>query len=178
MNRDRPHDVALADFTPDRHLPLLRRWLADARVARWWGDAESVLAVVQGANAARGAHAMIAAGGREVGYVCWQSLTARELAEVGVVVPDDGSVDVDLMIGEDSVRGTGVGTAAMVLLLARLRDVGAHERAVVFTSVENAAARRCFEKAGFVPAARYVDTAGGEFVVMFHALGTPGRARS
>jgi aminoglycoside 6'-N-acetyltransferase len=93
-------------------------------------------------------HALIAADGRSVGYLCWQRPSREELAAAELTDLPEDLVDIDILIGEPETLGCGVGPKALVLLLARLHSEGV-EFAGVGTSSANHAAIRAFEKAGF-----------------------------
>ncbi|MGI8661525.1 MAG: GNAT family N-acetyltransferase [Thermoleophilaceae bacterium] len=46
-------------------------------------------------------------------------------------------------------HGRGHGTDAMITLVDHLTTVGGHHRVILGTAIDNAAALRCYEKAGF-----------------------------
>ena len=91
---------------------------------------------------------MITADGERVGYLCWQTPSASELADAGLTDLPDDLVDIDILIGEPEFLGRGVGPRALVLLLAKLRGAGVGF-AGLGTSTSNRAAIRAFEKVGF-----------------------------
>jgi RimJ/RimL family protein N-acetyltransferase len=140
------HAVTLEAFAPERHRPLLERWLRSPHVVRWWGAQEEFLRTVE--RRASEAHALIAADGRPVGYVCWQHPSREELEAAKLTDLPENVVDIDIMIGEPVYIGCGIGPKALTLLLARLASEGV-ENAGLATSVSNRSAIRAFEKAGF-----------------------------
>jgi aminoglycoside 6'-N-acetyltransferase len=127
-------------------LPLIERWLRSPDVARWWGASDRYLATL--AQRAPDTHAVIAADGKPVGYLCWQRPSPSELEAAGLTDLPEDLVDIDIMIGEPEFLGRGVGPKALFLLLARLRGDGVRFAGLA-TSTSNRMAIRAFEKAGF-----------------------------
>ena len=131
---------------PERHRPLIERWLRTPHVVRWWGVQEEFLSAL--GDRSSDTHALIAIGGRPVGYLCWQLPSREELQAAKLTDLPENLVDIDIMIGEPECVGAGVGPRALTLLLERLESAGV-EFAGLATSVLNHAAIRAFEKAGF-----------------------------
>jgi aminoglycoside 6'-N-acetyltransferase len=115
-------------------------------VARWWGDADQVIAVVRRQSPTT--HALIAVDATPVGYLCWQHPPPAELSAAGLGDLPATLIDVDLLIGEPDRVGHGIGPQALALLLARLRSEG-HSLVGMGTAAANQRALRAFEKAGF-----------------------------
>lgn len=143
-----PHvrEVELAIFDPRKDLERLKCWLRSPHVVRWWGDQELQLTALT--QRPTETHALIAADGRPVGYLCWQRLSREELEVTGLTDLPEDLMDIDILIGELEFLGLGVGSRALVLLLAKLRDEEVSV-AGVGTSISNGAAIRAFEKSGF-----------------------------
>ena len=139
-------DVRLEAVAPERHRPLIERWLRSPQVARWWGIQAEFLSTLE--RRSSDTHALIAAGGRPVGYLCWQPASRAELEAARLTDLPENLVDVDVMIGEPDSVGCGIGPMALTLLLKRLGSEGV-EVAGLATSVSNRSAIRAFEKAGF-----------------------------
>ena len=61
-----------------------------------------------------------------MGYLRWQRVRPEELVAAGLegAVPE-GSVDVDILLGEKEASGRGVGPRALESLVERLREEGA-----------------------------------------------------
>ncbi|MDH3457340.1 MAG: acetyltransferase [Gemmatimonadota bacterium] len=140
-------EVRLEPLDPEFHSHKLRDWLHRPHVARWWGDPQQALD-----NSLRCSpenHAVIAADGAPVGYLCWQTPPQNELEAAGLADLPDDLVDIDVLIGEPEFTGRGVGPKSLGLLLARLREDPFVAVAGVGTSVSNGRAIRAFEKAGF-----------------------------
>lgn len=140
--------VSLAEFEPARHLRLVAEWLRQPHVARWWGDADAALAEIRAHSVAT--HAIIEAGGRPVGYLCWQTPSRTELAAAGLSDLPVDLVDVDIMIGVAECLGCGIGPEALAQLIVRLRADGASTIGLA-TATTNRRSLRAFEKAGFRP---------------------------
>jgi aminoglycoside 6'-N-acetyltransferase len=137
-------DLEVLDLQSD--LPLLERWLRSPHVVRWWGTPD--LHLTELAQRSRDTHAVITAGGRPVGYLCWQRPSPSELEAAGLTDLPEDLVDIDILIGEPELLGRGVGPRALVLLLAKLHGEGVGF-AGLGTSTSNRVAIRAFEKAGF-----------------------------
>lgn len=139
--------IALQPFLAT-HLALLEGWLRRPHVAPWYPDRERDLALAS-APPANGSHAVIAEAGRPVGYLRWQHVDRSTLDELGLREIPEGSVDIDVLIGEPSNTGRGIGPQALDLLAARfLPDPGVAVLGLT-TSVENVRAHRAFRRAGF-----------------------------
>jgi aminoglycoside 6'-N-acetyltransferase len=147
MNRvDHVDDVGLRVLDLQADLQLLKRWLRSPHVVRWWGAPDLHLTSLP--QRSRNTDAVITANGRPVGYLCWQRPSPPELDAAGLTDLPEDLVDIDIMVGEPEFVGRGVGTRALVLLLARLHREGVGF-AGVGTSTANRVAIRAFEKAGF-----------------------------
>jgi aminoglycoside 6'-N-acetyltransferase len=140
-------DVTLTSFS-STEVTLLRRWLAAPHVAAWYPDPEEH--VGWAANPPLGGdRALIAVGGRIVGYVRWQAVSREVLDSVGLHEIPAGSVDVDILIGEPEFVGRGIGPKALLILMSRLRQRGDVPLVGLTTSVQNLSAQRAYTKAGF-----------------------------
>jgi len=140
-------DVTLRPLTPE-DWPLLRRWLHDPAVLRWFGSSSSseagILLVLETPSALG---RVIEVGGHAVGYA-----HAIDAACWGEVLPDvlpQWTWDVDLFIGEPEYRGRHVGEAALGLLADEVFSTTFAMALSVFVSVRNEAAVRAYERAGF-----------------------------
>lgn len=151
--------ISLEPFDFGRDAERLGGWLAEAEVARWWG--EPALAIEHARRCAPESHALIAAEDAPVGYLCWQEPPQEELEAAGLADLPRGLVDIDILIGEPALRGQGVGVRALQLLLERLRLDPSVAFAGLGTSAANAHALRCFTKAGFRPFREFQDPEWG-----------------
>jgi aminoglycoside 6'-N-acetyltransferase len=139
--------VRLEGFDRDRHEALLRKWLMRPHVTRWWYDAKQAL--TEATTRPSDSHAMIMAGARPVGYLCWEPPPPEALAAAGLSDLPDRLMDIDIMIGEPNALGRGIGPRALALLLERFKRDPAFAWAGLGTSLANKRAIRAFEKAGF-----------------------------
>jgi aminoglycoside 6'-N-acetyltransferase len=141
------HKVTLKAFDPRQDSEMLRRWLAQSHVAKWWGDAARALEHAK--RCSPESHALIVVDGAPVGYLCWQEPPKEEFEAAGLTDVPRGLVDIDILIGKPELLGQGVGSQALGILLARLRSEQAVAFAGLGTSVSNTNAIRCYAKAGF-----------------------------
>jgi aminoglycoside 6'-N-acetyltransferase len=140
-------DVALTPFSsPD--VELLRHWLTAPHVAVWYPDPEDHISWAANPPPS-GDRALIAVGGRTVGYIRWQSVSREVLDSVGLYEIPAGSVDVDILIGDVEFVGRGVGPKAILVLVSQLRQRGDIPLVGLSPSVQNLSAQRAYEKAGF-----------------------------
>lgn len=146
--------VTLEPIDLERHGALLATWRAAPHVTRWWLEPSTPL---EGIDSARHEHALIAIDGVPAGYVRWTPRTAEELAAVGLDDIPEGSIDIDILIGEAGRTGRGVGPQALRLLLGRLKSETTAPLAGLCTSIENAHAIAAFQKAGFRKHAQFDD---------------------
>ena len=100
--------VELLPFDPAKHAALVAQWLRQPHVSRWGGDPEDQLAAVL-ERPLGGGDALIAVDGAPVGYVRWQVVLRRELEAAGITDVPDGSIDIDIAIGDERFVGHGVG---------------------------------------------------------------------
>jgi aminoglycoside 6'-N-acetyltransferase len=163
--------VELVPFEEQRDAGLLRRWLHAPHVSRWWGDPQRELAAVLEPPTG-GAHALILADGLPVGYLRWQPAPRTELEEAGLSDIPEGAIDIDLLIGEPERIGRGVGSAALRLALAHIRDQRGAPLVMICASVENAPALCACEKAGFRRVRTFDDGEYGQmWLLTAHARG-------
>jgi aminoglycoside 6'-N-acetyltransferase len=112
----------------------LRRIHATPDVARWWGEPEEGFPWTDDPDARRYA---ILLDGAVVGLVQYAEETA----------PRYRHASVDLFL-DPAVRGRGIGGQALGLIVELLAARG-HHRITIDPAVENGAAIRAYEKAGF-----------------------------
>ncbi len=164
--------VSLVPFDQGR-AALLADWLARPHVARWFPDAGARLEWALDPPPG-GANALIACGGRPVGYLSWRKVTRETLDAVGLHEIPAGSVDIDILIGEADCTGRGLGPKALALLAERLRADPTVPLAGLTPSVANLVAQRAYEKAGFRKLREYEAPGLGRGVLMVMRLGRRG----
>jgi RimJ/RimL family protein N-acetyltransferase len=160
-------EITLASFDADAHKRLLASWLARPNARQWWGDPavnlHEALAPAPGMG-----QALFLLDDRPVGYMRWQPMPAADLTELGLPDPPEGVLDVDVLLGDDHLRGHGIATAALRLLSARLLADASVPFLTLCTPVDNHAATRAFEKAGFTRTVQYEDPEWGPCWVMVY----------
>ena len=140
--------VSLEAFSPERHGETLAAWAQAPHVARWWGEPATQLEAAL-RRPVGGGDALIVADGAPVGYVRWERPAREELEAAGLSELPAGTVDIDIAIGEADYLGRGIGSRALAEVVERLAADQGVPAIILATSVENAAAIRAFEKAGF-----------------------------
>lgn len=157
-------DVRLAEITKD-DLPLIERWLRADHVRRHWGEPEENHGLLREPPAGAW-RAVIEADGRRVGLVLWQHPTRRELDEAGLSDVPESVIDVDIMVGEASDVGRGIGPAAIRLVAESALADPAVPRVIAATTIQNEASVRAFTKAGFRRDREFDDVISGRCVLL------------
>jgi RimJ/RimL family protein N-acetyltransferase len=134
--------MAAADWS------LIRGWLARPDIQRWWGpQASSEAEVLLALGSTHAICRIIEADGVPIGYA-----HAVDATLWGEALPDDlepGTWDLDIFIAAESHRGKGAGAAVLRLLKEEVFASTLAVAVCVFASIENEAAVRAYEKAGF-----------------------------
>jgi RimJ/RimL family protein N-acetyltransferase len=163
VKEDPVDDVRLQPFDPERDAALVSTWVFAPHVSRWWGDPAKALAEVL-ERPAGGGDALIVADGVPVGYIRWQKLARAELDGSGLSeVCEQTTMDIDIAIGEPEYLGRGVGSRAIGLLVKELDGESGLRTIMITTSIDNVAALRAYEKAGFERRRRFDDADDGEY---------------
>lgn len=126
----------------------LTRWLASPSVARWYPEPEDILEWASQPPGG-GSQAVIAIASLELGYIRWQRVARATLDSLGLHEIPDNSVDIDILIGEERRLGKGIGTAALLQLIEKLRLDGDVPLVSLSPEPGNTVAIRSYEKAGF-----------------------------
>jgi aminoglycoside 6'-N-acetyltransferase len=141
-------------FVPlaEKHLDSIVRWLREPHVAKFWSEppTEAEIRAKYLGKRAKNIHGyVIELDSRPIGYV--QHYEAWNVGPGWWPDATPGVYGLDVMIGEPSLTGKGIGTEA---LRRFLRDVLAKGREVKEIIADpdpaNAAAIRAFEKLGFM----------------------------
>jgi aminoglycoside 6'-N-acetyltransferase len=167
---DEPGGVSVVDFDPDAHKLMLADWLRHPHARQWWGDPAENLhqAIVPEPGLNQG---LILVGDSPVGYLRWQQLSRTTLAAIKLPDPPEIVIDVDVLIGDPAWRGRSIAASALHVLSRRLLADPSVGLLVLCTSVENHAAIRACEKAGFVRSVQYEDREWGPCWVMVYPPG-------
>ncbi len=154
-------EVRLDPFDPARDADLVAAWMRAPHVTRWWGDSEQALGEVL-ERLSGGGDALVVADGVPVGYIRWQIPTRAALDAAGLREVPDGTMDIDIAIGEPDYVGLGVGPRALRRLAEELLGDSLSHMIMLATSVDNEAAIRAHEKVGFAPRRSFDDPQCGE----------------
>src|SRR3954471_24125573 len=154
----------LAPFDPALHLGLLESWLAVELVAKWWPKPAHQLEQARHRPAGNGQR-LLMAGDVPIGYARWQKVDVHALSTAGLTGIPEGSVDLDILIGESAFIGKGFGPEAVRLLYAELLRDESIPFIGMATSTRNRRAIRAFEKAGLQRLAEYDDERYGRLAV-------------
>jgi GNAT superfamily N-acetyltransferase len=140
-------------MTPD-DLPLVRRWLEQPHVARWWLSGTTVKAELDSyAAAIRGDDPtfmlIVSRAGEPVGFGEWYGWSdyPKDADGVGARPGDCG---IDYALGEAAVVGRGVGTELVATFVAEVRTHRPDAGIIADPEATNHASRRVLEKNGFV----------------------------
>jgi aminoglycoside 6'-N-acetyltransferase len=134
-------------------LPTLRTWLETPHVKEWWRDDVETSIKEYGKEIEEGSATsffVIVVDGRSVGMIQSYRVDAYDEYRAGVRIDDAAAVD--LLIGNTSLTGSGLGPR---VLSAFVEQVVKHRYPearflVASPSVHNVRSIRAFEKAGFV----------------------------
>ena len=168
--------VKLRGFHGESDSPRLWGCLKQSHVVRWWGDAGRELPAL--AHQSPENAAIIMAKGIPVGFMCWQRPSREELAAVSLGDLPANLVDVDLLIGESSLLGQGIGPRALLLLRERLCADPLVSHLGVGTSASNERAVRAYRKAGFPLFRSFEDSQWGPWLYMVAECPSGERAKS
>jgi hypothetical protein len=142
--------LSLQPFETD-HVRLLSEWLSRLHVVRWHPD---LAARVEWAlnPPPGGAHALIVLAERPIGHLRWQKVDRKTLDALGLSEIPEGSVDVDILIGDADCIGRGYGPNALTLLVETLR----RDATVPLVGLKGAATAETVR--GLIPAAGAPET--------------------
>ena len=170
--------ISLRPMTLD-DLPLVRRWLDQPPVARWWLSGGTVDAELDSyAEAIRGddpTFMLIATQfGEPVGFWQWYAWSDYPKAADGVGARP-GDCGIDYALGEPAAIGGGVGTELVAALVAEVRAYRPDAGIVADPEATNRASRRVLEKNGFVLVAeRPVPSEPVDAPMAIYRLAAPG----
>ena len=161
--------IHLLPVNPELHRNLFKEWVASERIKKWWGD--PIAREDQFNVTSNSQHAIIAKNHIAVGYIRWETVDLDALAEIGLQGVPEGSVDMDIFIGDVERAERGAGPAALELVFEQLRRTTKVPLVGLCTSVDNTIAHRAFEKANCVRWRQYVDEQFGPCWVYIRQLG-------
>lgn len=159
-------DVTLRPVTPDDKT-LLRRWLTDPEVYKWWGGAPATDAKVLEHCAAH----------TDESGSSWPFIIESASGAAGYIQAwrdNDGACGIDLFI-DPKHRRQGIGSSAAELLARHLRDAFGWGPITADPAVDNLASIAMWEKAGFEKTGEMIDIGDGPSALMvFRGTARPG----
>jgi aminoglycoside 6'-N-acetyltransferase len=170
--------ISLRPMTLD-DLPLVRHWLDQPHLARWWlsgttvgSELDSYAAAIRGADPT---FMLIATrAGEPVGFGQWYAWSDYPKDADGVGA-HPGDCGIDYALGEPAVVGGGVGTELVAALVAEVRRHHPEAGIVADPEAANHASRRVLEKNGFVLVAeRPVPSEPVDTPMAIYRLAAPG----
>jgi hypothetical protein len=153
-------------FPLSEDLLLVQHWFEMSDIGLSWGRAEANIALLS-ASQQEVDHRIVLMSGEPVGYLRWRTSAGVELRNtcVAEAIHDD-AVQLDVLVGPRERRFVGIGSIALRLaydeIFARLQPDVCFGKA----SVHHLAARRTYEKAGFLHHYFYDDPRIGPAVAM------------
>lgn len=161
--------------------PLIRRWLGQPEVVRWWGprattEAEVMLAMSTPQAICRIIEAPAAASGWVgVGYA--HALDAGLAGSPRIDVLPPGAWQIDVFVASAGHRGRGIGGIALQQMRDEVFETTMAVAVAAFVAVGNEKAVRAYEQAGFSwrAVARDRDRGAAWLMVVERASHAPGR---
>lgn len=146
-----PEELILRTFY-DNDMALMERWLYAEHVKPWYEHPADWLKELRERHGEFGfiTHMIAETNGNPFGfcqyYDCYHS---REYEDWGMDIPEQGEVfSIDYLIGDTDYLRRGYGKAIIVLMLDKLRTLGA-KTVIVSPDKENVASSRALEANGF-----------------------------
>jgi aminoglycoside 6'-N-acetyltransferase len=161
MSND-PKSYTFRSASPE-DLPRLRAWLRTPEVVRWWGDPVEQLELLEGdLSDPRMVMWIVSFEDRPFAYV--QDYAVHSWPQPHFEHLPAGSRAIDAFLGEPDMIGRGHGSTFLRIVAERLKAGGAPVVAID-PDVDNARARRAYERAGF-RGDTIVETGEGPAVLM------------
>lgn len=134
-------------------LELVRRWLVEPHVARWYLTGSTVEDEIDGLRRCIAAvdptHALLVLErNRPIGWCQWY-LCSDYPDHAAAVGAEPGDAGIDYAIGDRARTGQGVGTALIAALVAHVRRRHPEAGMIADPEAANLASRRVLEKNGF-----------------------------
>jgi aminoglycoside 6'-N-acetyltransferase len=148
----------------ERDLPLIRDWLQEEHVRRWYGLPDRQLAhIAAHIDDAYVSPFLAIESARPIGYLQVYHANADPYW-AGIDLPRE-TFGADLFIGERDAVGRGLGPRLLRLVMRRLFRWSEVVRFHIDVDPDNTVARRAYEKAGF-QARGLIDTPDGRALYM------------
>lgn len=149
----------------ENDLPMLRGWLEQPHVRKWWGDPVHELALLKGdMNDPNMNMWIISYKGVPFAYAqdydisIWPQDCFKHLP--------DGTCGIDMFIGVENMTQAGHGSNIMRIMAERITQKGA-PMVIIDPDPENIIARKAYAKAGF-KGDEIVDTLDGDAILMIY----------
>jgi aminoglycoside 6'-N-acetyltransferase len=157
-------------------LPALRQWLKTPDVARWWGDPDEQIALIEeDLGVAAMAQWIVSFETRPFAYAQAYEVHAWPQAHLDHL--PQGAMAIDAFVGDSGMIGRGHGAGFLRVLAERLLREGAPVVAID-PDVDNHRARRAYRKAGFRDGAVAQTPAGAVALMIFDRGSRMARERS
>ncbi len=151
--------------------PLLFRWRQTPHVARWWNIApyqagtleEMTRELEEDFVLSEHESLLVLLDGQPIGYV--QTYNAEQASGDWWPDEDDSTRGLDLLIGDETLVGRGLGPEIVRALCEKLFAKPGVTSVIVDPHPDNRRSIRCFEKAGF-RVERHLNTPDGEALLM------------
>lgn len=150
----------------DDDLAIIERWLHAEHVCRAWGEPGANLRLFREPPSKENGRAMVEAERHAVGVVLWQHPTREELDAAGLADIPTSVIDIDIIIGERSALGRGVGSNAIRLVAEAALSDASVPFVMACARFDNLASQRAFTKAGFRKDREFDDVPDGRYVLM------------
>jgi hypothetical protein len=157
-------------FPVSEDMLLIEQWLEMSDVELSWGSAARNIALLA-APRREIDHRVILVSEEPVGYLRWRQFAGAELRGTGVghLIHDD-AVQLDVLVGPRDRRFVGIGCVAIRMAYEELCETSPPAVCFGKSSVHHLAARRAYEKAGFLHHYFYDDPVIGPAVAMLRHL--------
>lgn len=158
-------NITLRPFNDFTDRKLLRQWLSQEYIYKWWGDPEREYRhCITHPNGGRGV--VICVDEKPIGYIYVEPVIRERLDALGLQQIPDGAIDLDIFIGERDYLGFGIAARALKLLLEELFADPDVPMVGLTTSIENTRAQTSFQTAGFRTIREIEDDEYGRCLVM------------
>ncbi len=149
------------------HYQLLHRWLNTPHVAKFWDGAVSMSEVIGKYDHKIHLNTERAYFVKQqqdfIGYI--SVYIANKVGGAWWEEEEDGTLGVDLLIGEESLLGKGLGASYLVVFTDWLLEQKGVKKIITDPSPKNLSAIKSYQKAGFVNAG-LITTPDGEAMVL------------
>lgn len=144
-------------------LPLVRHWLAEPHVVRWWGNPDQQFDLVRGdLDELAMDQFIVVRDARPFAYL--QCYDPESWGNCGLGQQPAGTRGIDQFIGEADMLDRGHGSAFIRSFIDRMMTTGT-PRIITDSDPVNVRAIRAYEKAGFQKD-RMIDTSEGRVLLM------------